>query len=105
MQAIDFSNPRFWLDALQIVFLGVMALVMFARRPGEEAAKDLAALDKRVVVLEQKIGTVATTTDLAKLAGLVQVIESQGEALADRLTAMSGQLTRMETYLRDRESK
>lgn len=100
MQApIDFSNPRLWLDMLQIVCIGVMALVMFARRPGEEASKDLAALDKRVVVLEQKIGNVATTTDLAKLAGLVQVIESQGEALADRLAVMSGQLTRMEAYL------
>lgn len=101
MPTINFTDPRFWVDLFQIAGMVVIALVLFARRPGEEAAKDLAALDKRVIVLEQKISNVATTTELAKLAGLVQVIESQGEAQAERLNTISNQIRGIDTYLRE----
>lgn len=99
MTFINFSDPKFWVDLLQLIGMVVIALVLFARRPGEEATKSLVELDKRVIVLEQKIINVPTSEEMAELAGMVKVIEAQGEAQVQRMDALADQLTRIETYL------
>lgn len=41
---MNFLDPRFWLDALQWLVMGVLAMLMWARKPGESAGADVAAL-------------------------------------------------------------
>lgn len=35
--SMNFTDPRFWLDLLQWAFMGGLAVLMWARKPGESA--------------------------------------------------------------------
>lgn len=102
-----------WRNAINILqTLGLLAVgvVMWLRKPGEQAGQDLVALRNemlelhagnasRVDTLEERIRHMPNSEQLAHLEGTVRTISAQNAAQSDRLTIMTTQLTRIENFL------
>jgi hypothetical protein len=79
-------DPRFWLDLVQWVFMGGLAVLMWARKPGEQATE-------RMQNLLQQMGTVQI--EMAR----VQERLAQHEArILNGLDVQERRITRMEDF-------
>ena len=94
---LDFSDPRFWLDAAQtLVILG-----LFLRKPGVDAGAALAALAGRVDVIEAQLKHMPNSDELTELEGTVKAVHAQLIALKERMELTGDALVRIEIFLRE----
>jgi hypothetical protein len=95
---MDFSEPRFWLDALQTVALGVLWL----RKPGQDAVKSAEALAARMDVLDERMKHMAISDELTAHEGSVKAVQAQLEQMQEAMRMLSAAVVRIETFLREK---
>lgn len=106
-QTID---SKTMLDALQWAILAVISLVVWLRKPGEDAAAAVnvlrteltarhAALSERQTITEERLRHMPTSEQLAKLEGSIRSLETETEGQSKQLVSMATQLNRIESYL------
>ncbi|WP_310463272.1 hypothetical protein [Sphaerotilus sp.] len=106
------TEPKFLLDLAQWVFMGVVSVVLWLRRPGEDAAaesKKVRAqlsvvsreLTNRIVQLEHHSKQVPSRIELAELEGEVKTIRVQMEGQNQQLLTIQHSLHRVENFLLD----
>lgn len=89
---------------------GVLALLMWLRKPGDDAGKavdvlrretaeEFAEQSHRVTVVEERIKHVPTTSEMAELDGTVRAISMQNAGLSEAIGTIRTQLNRIENYL------
>ena len=99
-----------WLDLVQWVFTFGLALVVWLRKPGEEAGKaidtfrtevveEFADLGRRVTVMEEQVKHFPTNSELAELDGTVRAISMQTQGLNEAINTIRVQLNRIEAFL------
>ena len=96
---MNFSDPRFWLDLLQWLVMGVIAVVLWTRKPGEHAMTEVNGLAARLAVVEERMTHMPTSEELAEMGGAVKTIEARAEAQGQQLNRITNQLDRIEKYL------
>ena len=106
------TDPKFLLDLTQWVFMGVVTVVLWLRRPGEDAAEEakkvrtqLAAvsreLNNRIVQLEHHAKQVPLRIELVELEGEVKTIRMQMEGQNQQLMTIQHAINRVENFLLD----
>jgi Protein of unknown function (DUF2730) len=104
---LDFKTLSDW---LQWLAMAGISLVVWLRKPGEDAAhavnalrEDLAerhgAISERVTRVEESMRHMPTSEELERLAGTVGAIKGQVEAQSNQLTTLTQGVTRIENYL------
>jgi predicted nucleic acid-binding Zn-ribbon protein len=94
---LDFSDGRFWLDALQM--LGLIAL--WLRRPGEDAGRRVDAIERKVDVIDERIKHMPTGDELTDLEGTVKEIRARMDGLQENVRGTREAVTRIENFLRE----
>lgn len=98
------------LTALGIVWNIGLTLVVWLRKPGEDASvavdqlgsdlkRSIAAHAERLAEIETHMEHMPSSEELAKLAGTVMEINARSEHQGEQLRTVSAALTRIETYL------
>lgn len=117
-QATDW---KLWSSLAQWLVTGALAIVMWTRKPGEDAAKavealrresgddidavqqamgsDMAAIRERVTRLEEHIKHVPTSDELSELEGEVKAMSATVHAVAESIGTIRLTLNRIETYI------
>lgn len=106
------TEPKFLLDLAQWVFMGVVTVVLWLRRPGEDAeaeAKKVRAqlavvsreLTNRIVQLEHHSKQVPLRIELVELEGEVKTIRMQMEGQNQQLMTIQHAINRVENFLLD----
>jgi predicted nucleic acid-binding Zn-ribbon protein len=99
-----------YLDLIQWLLTGALAVFVWLRKPGEDAGEAVTALRRdvasqvnkvtyRLIAVEEHIKHVPTSDELAELEGTVKTIASQTHGLAESMQTMRVQLNRIEGYL------
>jgi hypothetical protein len=96
---MDFADPKFWLMAANFLLSGILALVVFARKPGEEAGKAINALADRVSRLEETLKHMPTNEELARLYGELRECNARVEHLVEGQRRNGNQFDRIEQFL------
>jgi hypothetical protein len=91
----DIIKPNFILDLLQCLAL----IVLWLRRPGEDAKAGLDALTSRIAVLEERIEHMPDHQEFGELQGSVQAVQATLAGLAESQGVMRGSLSRIESWL------
>lgn len=97
-------------DWAQWLVMAVISLVVWLRKPGEDAKgavailrgwaeAQLSGLVGRLTEVETHLQHMPTSEQLAKLEGTVKQIEARTEGLADAFSQVRRQLDRMETFM------
>lgn len=94
---LDFADPRLWLHAVQLLAL----LLLWVRKPGENALQVLPNLDSRLQVLEERVRHMPTADELTELEGTVKAIQAQLGGMQETAKATREAVTRIEIFLRD----
>ena len=100
---MNFTDPKFWLEAIVLTLTAINSLVLFLRKPGVDAIAavtklrdDMSLFHQTIsteqAVLRERIAHMPTDEELAELAGSVQ-------ALSANQKAMNATLSRIEQYL------
>ncbi len=89
------------IDILQFALLGLISLVMWVRKPGENAGEAINALADRVSRLEETLKHVPTNEDLARLSGDLRECNARVENLVEGQKRNGNQLDRIEKFLMD----
>ena len=103
-------SPSQALTALSIVWNIGLTVIVWLRKPGEDAGaavaqlgselkKDISAHSARLAEIETHMEHMPSSEELAKLAGTVMEINARSEAQGEQLRTVSAALTRIETYL------
>jgi hypothetical protein len=92
---IDPTLARFLLDAAQTVFI----VLLWLRKPGQDAARAAEAVKGRVDVLEERLKHMPTSDELSDLEGTVKAIKASMDGLAAAQLALAGTAARIEHYL------
>lgn len=87
------------LDAAQWLFMVLLALVTWTRKPGEDASAAVNALSARLAVIEERVTHMPTSEELAELGGTVRALQSEVEGVREDQRAIKRQLGRIEDYL------
>lgn len=95
MPMLNFSDPRFWLDALQSVVL----VILWLRRPGQDALKSAESLERRLALVEERMTHLPTDEEVTGLRLAVRGIEAQNVGQTQQLTALQSAVARIENYL------
>lgn len=95
MSLLDSVTFGSLIDAAQTVAL----VVIWLRKPGQDAAQAVDHIKGRVDVLEERIKHMPTTNELTELEGTVQAIKSTLDGLASMHDGMRKSLSRVEDYL------
>ena len=98
MQNLD-MNWGLFLDAAQWLFMVVLALVTWTRKPGEEASQAVETMSSRIAVIEERIAHMPTSEELAELAGTVKALSAELAGVNASQVAISRQLNRIEDFL------
>jgi hypothetical protein len=113
MGAIDFSDGRFWLDLVQsVVMLGLFVFV-WLRKPGEDAKKQLAAIEQQtgerlvsletdVKVIKERMVHIPSKEELAELEGRLATLLAHIDGLRVAVDITRGSVARIEDFLRSR---
>lgn len=104
---VDFSNPGFWLQVVQV--LAIVAL--WLRKPGQDAAEQLVqfkanvaeadgVLKGRLDVLEERVRHMPTTEELREVEGQLGAIKAEMGGLKDAVQSTRNGVIRIEEFLR-----
>jgi predicted nucleic acid-binding Zn-ribbon protein len=97
-------------DWLQWLVMGIISLVVWLRKPGEDAKgavtqlrestdSQFAAVARRLTTLETHLEHMPTSEELAKLEGTVKQIDERTEGLSEALVQVRKQLDRIENFM------
>jgi hypothetical protein len=103
-------DPKTASDWAQWLVMAVISLVVWLRKPGEDAKgavtalrestdTQLAGLAKRLTAVETHLDHMPTSEELAKLEGTVKQIDERTEGLAEAIGQLRIQLNRIEEFL------
>jgi hypothetical protein len=103
-------DPKTLSDWAQWLAMGVISLVVWLRKPGEDAQHSVDTLRadvderinghmKRLVEVETHMRHMPTSEELAKLEGTVKQIDERSAALAEAIGQLRIQLNRIESFL------
>ncbi len=103
-------SPSQALTALSIVWNIGLTVIVWLRKPGEDAGaavaqlgaelkRDIATHSARLAEIETHMEHMPSSEELAKLEGTVMEINARTEAQSEQLRTVSAALTRIETYL------
>lgn len=93
---MNFSNPSFWLDAAQTLVI----VLLWLRKPGEDAKTNMAALGGRVDVFEERMKHMPTSDELTEVEGTVRAMHAKLEGMADAVKTTRNGVQRIEDFLR-----
>lgn len=107
---MDFSNPEFWLKVGLIVWNVLLTGVVWLRKPGQDAqqavarverriSSEVAKIDHRLVVAEERLKHMPTSDQFNELTGTVRRLEATTEHQNETLAALRASLARVESYL------
>lgn len=105
------TEPKFLFDLAQWVFMGVVSLILWLRRPGEDAGAEvknvraqLAVVTRemghRIAMLEKGVAETPTRIEMARLEGEVKTIQAQMTSQDEQLKVIRGAVIRTEEFLR-----
>ena len=77
----------------------VALVVIWLRKPGQDASAAVGKMKTRVDVLEERIKHMPTTDELTELEGTVKAIKATLDGMADSHDVVRTTLTRVENYL------
>ena len=97
MSSIDFANPSFWLDVAQTLAV----VVLWLRKPGEDAGAKVIALNGRVDVMEERVKHMPTAEKLSELESEVSGIGAQLRGIEDTAKTTRATVQRIEDFLRE----
>jgi hypothetical protein len=103
-------DPKTLSDWAQWLVMGVISLVVWLRKPGEDAQRSVDGLradldarmheqSKRLTEVETHMRHMPTSEELAKLEGTVKQIDERTEGLAEAIGQARIQLNRIESFL------
>jgi len=95
MSQIEFNDPRFWLDVIQMVAI----VALWLRKPGEDAGRALERLTNRVDVLDERLKHMPSSEELAELEGNVLAIKATLQGMQETQQTTRATVTRIEQYL------
>lgn len=97
MSNIDFANPSLWLDVAQTLAV----VVLWLRKPGEDAGAKVIALNGRVDVMEERVRHMPTAEKLSELESEVSGIGAQLRGIEDTAKTTRATVQRIEDFLRE----
>jgi hypothetical protein len=89
------------IDILQFALMGLISLVMWIRKPGENASEAINALADRVSRLEETLKHMPTEKDMTRLSGDLRECNARVENLVEGQKRNGNQLDRIEKFLMD----
>lgn len=92
-------DPRFFIDAVQFVGMGLLAFGQWARRPGEDAKGELPKIRDRLAALEEAAKHAASKEAVAQLQSAISETSVRLEGIQDSLRRRDVQMDRIENYL------
>lgn len=95
MSLLDSITPGFLLDAAQTVAV----VVLWLRKPGQDAAGAVERLSNRVAVMDEHLKHMPSATALAELEGAVEALKASLDGIAAMNETLRTALGRVETYL------
>ena len=107
---MDIDFLRNAVIVVNTIGMAVISLVVWLRKPGEDASKAVHALradlteqhnglNVRLGKLEERIEHMPSSTELAELEGSVKEIKAQNNAQSERLNSISASVARIENFL------
>lgn len=121
MDALDY---KFWWNVALTVATGLIAVLTWVRKPGEDAGRAIAKLERTMNTkhaelkelmsaqiaelrndetrLEERMSHMPSGDEVAELAGDVKAIKAQITGMSDRQTVQGVTLGRIEQYLLNR---
>jgi predicted nucleic acid-binding Zn-ribbon protein len=107
---MDIMDAKTLSDWAQWGVMLVISLVVWLRKPGEDAQGavaalrestdgQLASLAKRMTALETHLEHMPTSEELAKLEGMVKQLDERTQGLSESLAQVRRQLDRIETFM------
>lgn len=107
------TDSKFWLDVAQWVLTGLLAAIVWLRKPGEDAqaeakrTRSLLAtshreLSTRLTVLEERYTQVPSRVELAQLQGELRTVQMQMEGQNQQLLVIQQSVYRIEQFLIER---
>lgn len=86
-----------WMQLLQ--FIGL--LLLWLRKPGDDAEKKAVLLSARIDVLEERVKHMPTTDMVTELEGTVKAVNATLDALQGNFKSLQQGLARIETFMRE----
>lgn len=96
MSGIDFSDPRFWLDLVQVAAI----VMLWLRKPGEDASVRITSVEAEVKVIKERISHFPNNEELAELEGSLKAVLAQFDGLRDTVVNVRTAVQRIEDFLR-----
>lgn len=104
------QEGRFWLDLVQWAFTLGLALLVWLRKPGQDAANAVGQLRdfhgqrlenhlQRIIEIETHMEHMPSRDELRKLEGALQGIEQRTLGISDGMATMRVTLARIEDFL------
>ena len=100
MTAWENANLTLLLHAAQMVAL----VMLWLRKPGEDAGKKADAVSGRVSLLEERLKHMPTSDELTELEGTVRAMDAKLNSLQEHQEQMRRTLARIEDYLLNHRS-
>lgn len=99
-----------WLLILIAVWTAVLSIIVWLRKPGEDAgaavgklreetADQFGEVNTRLTAIETEMQHMPTSEELAQLEGTVKQIDERTAAQSEQLKTMAATVSRIETYL------
>lgn len=112
---MNFTDPKFWLELVIVVWNMGLTAAIWLRKPGQDASAavealreehggELSSVNLRLAQIQTEMKHMPTSEELAQLEGTVGKINERTEGMADNMQTMRGQLNRIETYLLNQKS-
>lgn len=99
---MNFTDPKFWLDALQWVVTIALAIIAYTRRPGEEATSTLAGITVRLAHIDEKLSAFPSRQEITQLqmqfAALNERMDAQDSVIVTLQKEHARRLERMEDF-------
>lgn len=92
---IDLSNASLWLSILNTLAV----IVVWLRKPGEDAGKALVEVRSRLDVIDEKLRHVPTENELGQVETDVAAIRAVVDSLVEAIKRTDGSTRRIEDYL------
>lgn len=89
------------LTALNILVTGVMAFVMWMRKPGEDAGKSIGVLSERISRIEEQLKHIPSNDELQRLDGSLREANARIEAVSHGQQRLLNQMDLIQRYLMD----
>lgn len=109
---MSWTDPKVIVDLLQFLLMGLISLVLWVRKPGEDSAKavqaeseertrQMAELATRITRIEETLEHMPTDKELAKLDGSLRESNARIEAVQAMMSRQGNQLDMIQRFLQE----